>query len=619
MSAKQNGNARKIPDCYMRCGPGKRPKYAAFDFETDGFGGKILACSYQMEGELEPTYFCKGDILQKMFYIMCENHDFTWYAHNAQYEWRYFISRLEERKNDLTIFPRTDSDIFMLSIRLPEYDDGETKARLVMRDSFAVFPQTLKKFAENFTPELPKGEIDFETTMFDAKNPEHIAYSKRDSEALLKSLIRFDDLLYEHFDIHLRLTAAGTAVAGWQRTLDKETRYYNSKPDEDFIRSGYYGGLVFLTDTNVHENAITYDIRSSYPSQMINHDMPLGNPSRATKISRRDLGIYRVTVRAPRDLIVPILPKRDDKGIMWPAGTFETTSTGSELIFAMDHGYEVLKVHEGLTWHRRIRPFNDFINKCIYLRETYVGTALEMVAKQMQNSLYGRLAAKLIRRVFYSSVNDNDAEGFEPWGEFFVRDEKSDDIKRLPQWAVFITAYARLHLLGAAYHAGPENCLYADTDSLTLKASVELPTGPNYGDWQVDKRWIDFRPSGAKVYSGHMIDPKTGEIILKGAAKGIPRKEWNRRKHETDSTVLEAVFNGEAKTVDYISLEKFAVALKTGYIGTHEAKRTLSNLSNSRSWVLLENGKVRPRAYGEKLCETVDCSERSGLPKLKTG
>lgn len=619
MLADGGPSRRRAPDCYMKCGPGKRPLYAAFDFETDGLGGKIVACSYQMEGELEPTYFCKGDILQKMFFVMCENWQYVWYAHNAQYEWRYFIERLEQRKNDLEIFPRTDSDIFMLVMRLPEYDEGETKAKLVMRDSFAVFPQSLRKFTENFSPDLPKGEIDFETTCFDPKNPDHIAYSKRDSEALLNNLIRFDALLFEHFDIHLRLTAAGTAMAGWLRTLDKDERYYNSKADEDFIRAGYYGGLVFLTDTNPHENATTYDIRSSYPSQMLNRDMPLGNPCRATKISRKDLGIYRVTVRAPRDLIVPILPVRDHKGIMWPAGTFETTATGNELIFAAARGYEVLKVHEGLIWHRRCRPFTKFIKLCVYLRETFVGTALELVAKQMQNSVYGRLAAKLVRRVFYSQINEDDCEGFEPWGAFFVRDEKSDDIKRLPQWAVFITANARLHLLGAVYHAGPANCLYGDTDSLTLKAGHSLPTGPNYGDWQLDKSWESFRASGAKVYAGYGIDKKTGERVLKGAAKGIPRKEWERRKEPGDSTVLEAVFRGENKIVDYVSLEKFAMALKSGYIGTHNATRSLSNLSNSRSWVLLENGKVRPRAFGEKLQSPVDRRERDRLPDIKEG
>lgn len=545
---------------------------------------------------------------------MCENWQFVWYAHNAQYEWRYFISRLENRKDDLTIFPRTDSDVFMLSMRLPEYDEGETKARLVMRDSYAIFPATLDKFAANFTPELPKGKIDFDAMPFDPKNPEHIAYSKRDAQALLACIIRFDDLLFEHFDIHLRLTAAGTAMAGWLRTFGKDEKYYNSKADETFIRSAYYGGLVFLTDTNRHENAVTYDIRSSYPSQMLNHDMPLGNPSRATKISRRFPGIYRVTVKAPAGLVVPILPVRDRHGIQWPAGQFETIVTGAELFFAMKQGYEILAVHEGLVWHRTCRPFTRFIKKCVRIREQYAGTALELVAKQMQNSVYGRLAAKLIRRVFYSRLPPGDIEGFEPWGEFFIRDEKSEDIKRLPQWAVFITAFARLHLLGAAYHVGPENCLYGDTDSLTLKAGIELPIGPDYGDWQLDKRWNTFRASGAKVYAGE----REGKPGYSGAAKGIPRKVWQRKTGPLDTTVLEAVFLDEKKVVSYKRLEKFVSALKTGYIGEHDATRALSSLGNSRSFVLLADGRVRPRRAGEAEQSQADLWERAGFSQTET-
>ena len=39
----------KKPDYFTKCGPGKRPLFAAFDFETDGLGGKLLAASTSIE------------------------------------------------------------------------------------------------------------------------------------------------------------------------------------------------------------------------------------------------------------------------------------------------------------------------------------------------------------------------------------------------------------------------------------------------------------------------------------------------------------------------------------------------------------------------------------------
>ncbi len=125
-----------------------------------------------------------------------------------------------------------------------------------MRDSLAVFPGNLKSFTKVFAPDLQKLSFDFEKTKFDPRNPEHIEYSKRDSEALLESLVAFDHLLMQEFGVHMRVTTASTAIAAWQRTIPKKTFYENPIEVEDYVRDAYYGGLVFLTDTNPHNTTI---------------------------------------------------------------------------------------------------------------------------------------------------------------------------------------------------------------------------------------------------------------------------------------------------------------------------------------------------------------------------
>lgn len=575
----------KKPDYYTRCYPGKRPRFATFDFETAGLGGPIVAISYAREGDLEPGYICEGDMLQELLDIMMESWEFTWFAHNAQYEFRYFTEGLIEHSEQVSFYLRTNSDMFMITIQLPDYGD---KARLVMRDSMALWDGSLASFTDNFCKDIPKLELDFERETFDPSNEYHIRYAKTDSWSLLYCLARFNQLYRETFDINIRSTIAGTALAAWQRTLEKDEKYYNSKAHEDFIRSAYYGGLVFITDTNKIEGAKTYDINSSYPYQMMTHVVPKGNPARTRLFDKQRLGIYRVIVKAPADLVVPILPKRDKKGIVWPAGTFETTVTSAELKFAVANGYTITEIIDGRVWFETCKPFDDFIHKCRSIRLANPGTALDKVAKLTQNSLYGKFGSRRERKRLYAELSNEEAIGSEPWGDFWIKTEVAKDMQCLPQWAVFITAYARLHLLQSVYMAGPANCLYGDTDSITVRPRIDLPTGFDYGDWKLDKRWDTFRAKGPKIYAG------TVEGELKGAAKGIPRRVWSSQG------VLASIYAGDTdRVVSYKRLEKYMQTLRTGHLGQRDATRSLSSLGNSRTWEPREDGTVRPRTWEE--------------------
>lgn len=606
------------PDYYTRGGPGRRPRLATFDFETDGLGGRVIAASYMTEAMLEagvePGYISKGDIVQQMFFVMCSNPQYHWFAHNMQYEARYFIERLEEIKERVQFFLRTDSDVFMITVDLPEIEDEKGKPSvLTIRDSMALWGESLRKFADQFCPELPKLDIDFERTTFDPSNPEHVEYSKRDSHALLLGLVRFNQLLYDSFGVNIRATIASTALAAWQRTLRKEDRFYNCKTTEEFVRTGYYGGLVFLTDTRRYEGATTYDRNSSYPAEMMNGWFPLGAPARCRYIADDELGLYDVTVTAPDNLVVPILPKRDDKGIVWPSGTFRTTVTSDEITFARQNGYVVHQVHDGLSWQRVCSPFKDFVEKCRSIRFNFPGTALERVAKLMQNSLYGKFGAKRIRRKLYTTLPEDQIIGCEPWGDYLIREELAEDMQCMPQWAVFITARARLSLLKEIYNVGPDNALYGDTDSITLKPGYSLPEGKEYGEWKLEKKWSEFRARGPKIYAGR----KEGSDEIVGAAKGIPKRQWKK------SGIFDAILNGtNTSAVEYQTLEKFIQALKTRHIGQRDAHRNLSSLANSRTWRLEPDGRVRPRTWEEiaergrpKRGPSADRSERVRSPQ----
>jgi hypothetical protein len=214
---------------------------------------------------------------------------------------------------------------------------------------------------------------------------------------------------------------------------------------------------------------------------------------------------------------------------------------------------------------------------------------MDWTAKYMQNGLYGKYGAKRKRRKIYATLPDDEIEGCEIWGDFFIKDEVAEEMQCMPAWSVFITAYARISLLRVIYAIGPQNVLYGDTDSLTVREGITLGTGKAYGQWKLEKQWSEFRAHGPKVYAGIQVSGK-----LTGAAKGIPKRTWERE------AIFESILNAENdRIVRYQTLEKFVIALKTRYIGQRDAKRSLSSLGNSRSWREEVNGDVRPRYWHE--------------------
>ncbi len=598
----------KLPEYYAHCGPGKGPsgegrhfqRIAAFDVETEKLGGTLLAASYAIQNG--PTGYLTGNsrkIRQDLFSLMCAYSECHWFAHNLQYEMRYMTEFLAEYQEFSEFFLRTNSDFFMVKIRLheaepDEFTDGEV---LTIRDSNAIWQGDLRSLLNQFCPHLPKGEIDFEGgEIFNPRNPEHKAYSIRDSEGLLEALIQLDKTIFANFDIHFRYTTAGTALAAWQRTLRKGERYYNDKQNEPEIRKAYFGGLTFLTDTNYHEKAFSVDINSSYPYQMLTHEMPIGNAKKVNSYQKGKLGIYHVKVTVPDNIVIPIIPLRDSKGIMWARGNFETHTTNVEMEFAVTQGYS-FEVISGLVWRDTAKPFKKFLETCMKIRhENPKGSAYDVTAKLLGNGLYGKFGAKRLRRQFYGKLPENPI-GVDMCGNYFTQDVYQENMKCLPQWSVFITAYARMHLVGACYKIGVENVLYGDTDSITMTSKGEPERlwldDKAYGAFKVDKIWETFRAFAPKCYAGERYIK--GNLVLDGAMKGIPRKYW------TQSGLLYAMLHQTellSVPLEYKTLPRLMVLMRdSSQTMEKPAHRRLTNVANSRSWEPMPGRKVVPRRY----------------------
>jgi hypothetical protein len=578
-------------------GPGKKFRIAAFDLETTALDGDVIFATAMTEDMEDAVCFSGDDIIADIFEFMCCHRDFVWFAHNASFDWRYVLDYLRTRDDLFCQFGlRSDNALFSVSVIF-----GDGSAPLKMRDSYAIWPHTLRQLAFSFCPEFPKGNIDFRRETFDPHKRSHVDYAKRDVEILVRGLRRFDTIIEEKYGVHLSATVAGTALRAWERMLDRADYYHNPVKHEPFIRAGYFGGLVFLTRSDKIENreVKTYDRNSSYPACMRQDGVPYGHVMRSRRIISDKPGLYEITIGAPDNLQVPIIPKRIAGGrnshIQWPRGIFRTHATGAEIEFALVHGYRLFDVHDGLVWSELVFPFEDFIARAEIIRAAFKKRTEETVAKLIQNSLYGKFCAKRERRRLISAAEiDDTTEGFEPWdegGHYYVKREHADDMMVLPQWGVFITANARIALLRKVYEEiGVENVIYGDTDSITCLTGMS--TGTAYGEWKHEKTWIKFRAIAPKVYAGQLEDGTWA-----GAVKGIPTgdRDGDYEKWWRNQLVFKQLYETGEVREQIDTLPSLMVAMKTGKSKLKTTFRRSTDIANSASWEIGEGEIVRPR------------------------
>lgn len=584
--------------------------FCTFDTETDGLGGKLLCTTWSNMGGTDIKIGAESIEywLDHVFFHLpfpCIH-----YAHFAQYDWRYIIPILLKRQSlgeytDVKFNLRTDKDIYQIEVKIG-------KKKYIMRDSYALYPDTLRNFAKDFAPDFQKLDIDFEKTRFDPSNDDHLEYAKRDAESLRHALMNYSVSVNKLFGVSIGHTAAGTAVKAWQKTLDDEIiiSYSRDCDRERFIRNAYFGGVVFLTSNKPHFNAKTIDINSSYPYTMETYPMPIGAPICVSDYVPNRLGIYLIDIETPDDLIVPIIPSRNPRGNMeWRKGRFKTCVTNFEMEFAVKHRHKIHGIEYGYIWENTFNPFQEFIQKCKYIRKEHKGTSYEGVAKRNQNSLYGKFGAKRItNRIIFGQENlseDDDAKLFShEMDDVYIVSEYSEDMPCIPEWSVFITAIARLRLLSAAYAIGIEHILYGDTDSLTVKESGDISKadiGDEYGQFKLEKTWKCFRAIAPKTYAGKIESGKNAGR-WSGAGKGLSANKMTQAKYKE-------LYESGKTEVEYLSLPSLVVALRKGIDEATLQSRVSSKLENSVNFAL-QNGKVLLRSkYHE--------SENNPLPGKK--
>lgn len=113
----------------------------------------------------------------------------------------------------------------------------------------------------------------------------------------------------------------------------------------------YIGGYtnIFKPFNFKFKNGYVFDINSSYSYSML-FRMPLGKPLFIKVVDNLDkfFGFLKVSVIVDENVYIPMLPKRTNKGIIYPTGRFTVYIFSEELKFALKHNAcKIEKIHFG--------------------------------------------------------------------------------------------------------------------------------------------------------------------------------------------------------------------------------------------------------------------------------
>lgn len=576
-------------------GRSDRKPYATLDIETDGLRGPLLywsaTCECDPEGNMAEGTTAEGLWRHVLAHDGRDhsNRDHIWWAHNGgEYDYVYLFdsAKAAAAAREAIVHPVMRGGT-MIGFRVTQ---GHHRTDL--RDSYALLPSPLRALTLQLAPHLPKLDIGLSRGVtFDPADPEHVAYAKRDTIGLLAVLVAFRSITAERFGGTLpSWSAASTALRAWQQTLPPDVSYSPGHHAADTLaRAGYYGGMVHPGSIAPQTDVATIDRNSMYPTVMREGGVPAGWSRPVREYVPGSPGFYMVTAHVPEDTPFTFLPYRDPTGALaWPTGTFDTVLSSIEIEAARARGMTI-DVHRGSVWARLDYPFGAYVDQVEAMRAE--GGALSVVGKLLGNGLYGKFGAKPTHDE-WAIADECPGAGWWPAGA--DPDDPSLDglwhrggvpIRApylLPHWAAWITAGARLSLLGAAEAIGADQVVYTDTDSVTapltaIMAAAEagrIVIGSRFGEWKLEAVWHSYRVSAPKVYRGVTT---AGRRVRK--AKGIPAR------------LRPAAFGG--RTVGWDS-PNAAIQVLRGAAMTTARKRRLSDMGNSLAWRVREGGRVRP-------------------------
>jgi hypothetical protein len=290
-----------------------------------------------------------------------------------------------------------DKDNNFIQIALNDKD-----VSYIWKDSFRLFPISLKELAKTFKSEYNKlhdYNPNYNTiNLFNDENKndfnQFLEYSLFDSLALLDSMLNAQSIYIEKYNVDIG-TVFSTSTLSLKifrsNFLHCDIPALNKKEDS-FIRRGYYGGATDYYKL-YGENLFYYDVNSLYPFSMCN-DMPhkiidFHNYKVINKIGLNNFfGFALVEVTCPKGIKIPLLPYNDGFKLIYPTGKWIGVYFSEELKDVVKHGYKI-KMLCGYEFSKET-IFNDYVEHFYNIKKLSIKDSPErFVAKMQLNQLYG--------------------------------------------------------------------------------------------------------------------------------------------------------------------------------------------------------------------------------------
>jgi hypothetical protein len=597
---------RTVKRAYKRKTP-KPIKVMTLDTETRGLFGEIFRVGL-FDGNEYHYSNNAGDIITKL-------HKFS-----KKYEVHVFIHNLDFDLSKLAKWLIKGADL-KKSIFINNNVAIFKSYSIILHDSLKILPASLSKLCKDFGLEKSKAKMDLTehilhlgwgldkdgNTVHDLDN-----YDKRKSEGnyfkkvspdeeTLNIYLEYDcRSLYEIIQIVIDIskldlkdflkcpTTASMAMKVFKTQYDKDYRWAtstrfdeDSKPVEEFLREGYYGGRTEVIKPMMNDS-FHYDVNSLYPYVMKAHEYPIGQYEvfggqkalfsfKYWMRTKKGGGFARAKIHVPEDIHIPPLPVRKGLKLIFPTGNLKGVWAFPEIENAINHGAKLISISDVVYFKKTAPVFQGYINHFEKVKSESKG-AKRNFAKLCLNSLYGKFGMRRERKTFMPiEEKDNYSEGeyreckHKTLGKFIEVETYSNAEYIQPHLSAYVTAHARILLHNQMIEQlGLGDVAYCDTDSIVCEKelSEDKIDENEFGKWALENELVAGLFIQPKLY---FEKSKNGDVTKK--IKGVPADERENMGEEFFNDLLSSLQNPtEDKKLlfkDKRVRQKFATVLKS--------------------------------------------------------
>lgn len=263
--------------------------------------------------------------------------------------------------------------------------------------------------AFDFFSDLTVDEYNLYKSRFENNNwslkIEAIKYCELDCKALYEVLSNFSNSFFKKFRINITTTPTlpSAAIKTYRSSfIPKAVKLpaIGGKMYDD-IHNAFYGGHVdmYIPTNPKGTKVFGYDVNSLYPSAMRDKEYPVNfigyfsgdilNMDEYNKLYKNSLGILKVKVNCPDNILHPILPKKVGNTSVFGVGSWTGWYLSDELRNAEEYGY-LFEILGGYLFGG-VNIFKEYVDT-LYQMEASAGkdTPEYSISKMLQNSLFGK-------------------------------------------------------------------------------------------------------------------------------------------------------------------------------------------------------------------------------------